>query len=94
MDTKTIEHLRQLKPSLEKYGLKRLRVFGSTVRDDFRSDSDVDLLLDFENIPSFFELMDLQDYIESNINKKVDLAFPHKIFPELRESILREAIDV
>ena len=44
--------------------------------------------------PSFFELSDLQDFLESQINKKVDILFTHKIFPELRDSILREAIDV
>lgn len=94
MDIKTIEHLRRLKPSLKKYGLTRLRVFGSTVRKDYRPDSDVDLLVEFETIPSFFELSDFQDYVEEEINRKVDIVFAHKIFPELRESILREAVDV
>lgn len=94
MDIKTIDNLRQLKPSLKKYGLTRLRVFGSTVRKDYRPDSDVGLLVEFETIPSFFELSDFQDYVEEEINRKVDIVFAHKIFPELRESILREAVDV
>lgn len=94
MDTKTLDNLRQSKPSLKQYGLTRLRVFSSTVREDYRSDSDVDLLVEFEAIPSFFELSDFQDFVEEKIRKKVDIVFAHKIFPELKDSILREAVDV
>lgn len=94
MDTDTINRLRQLKPSVQKYGLTRLRVFGSTVREDFRPDSDVDLLVEFDEMPSLFDLVDLQADLERGLSKKVDLVFAHKIFPEIRDSILQEAVDV
>ena len=37
-----------------KHGIRRLAVFGSALRDDFRPDSDVDILVEFEpdRIPS------------------------------------------
>ena len=94
MDLETINRLRQLKPAMARYGLKRLRVFGSTVRNDYGPSSDVDLLVDFDEMPSLFDLLDLQADIENSVQKKVDLVFPHKIFPELKDSILKEAIDV
>jgi predicted nucleotidyltransferase len=94
MDNETINRLRKLKPDIEKYGLKRLRVFGSTVRDDFRTDSDVDLLVEFDETPSYFEIAEMQEKIELNLRRKVDIVFAHKLFPELKDSILKEAIDV
>ncbi|OIN85774.1 MAG: hypothetical protein AUJ12_08195 [Alphaproteobacteria bacterium CG1_02_46_17] len=94
MDTETLNRLKELKPSMSRYGLKRLRVFGSTVRNDYSQNSDVDLLVEFDEMPSLFDLVDLQTEIERSLNKKVDLVFEHKLFPELKNSILGEAIDV
>ena len=37
-----------------KYGLKSMAVFGSATRDDFRPDSDVDIMVDFEQKPDGF----------------------------------------
>ncbi len=94
MDKEIYNRLKEIKPTLEKYKISRLRLFGSHVRDDYKADSDVDLLVEFDEMPSLFELLDIQEDIESKINKKVDLVFPHKIFPEFRTSILNEAVDV
>ncbi len=94
MDKEIYNRLKEIKPTLEKYKLSRLRLFGSHARDDYKTDSDVDLLVEFYEMPSLFELLDIQEDIESKINKKVDLVFPHKIFPEMKKSILEDAIDV
>ncbi len=42
-------------------GIRRLAVFGSALRDDFRADSDVDLLVEFEpdHIPTLFDIVDM-----------------------------------
>ncbi|MBU1822229.1 MAG: nucleotidyltransferase family protein, partial [Bacteroidetes bacterium] len=64
--------LRQLKPELmSKYHVLTLGLFGSVVRDDFTADSDVDILVDFSQ-PIGIEFVDLADYIEEKLNKKVD----------------------
>ncbi len=94
MDKEIYNRLKEIKPELKKYKLSRLRLFGSHARDDYQTDSDVDLLVEFDEMPSLFELLDIQEDIESKINKKVDLVFPHKIFPEFKTSILNEAVDV
>lgn len=95
MNKEVFEKLRALKPKLERdYALKRLRLFGSHARDDFRPDSDVDLIVDFSQTPTLFDLAGMQSLIEENLQKDVDFVFEKKIFSRLRDSILEDAIDV
>jgi predicted nucleotidyltransferase len=55
-----------------KYGLKSMAVFGSATRDDFRPDSDVDIMVEFER-PIGIEFIDLAYELESLVQRKVDL---------------------
>jgi hypothetical protein len=65
--------LSQLKPELqEKYFVNSIGLFGSIVRDDFTDKSDIDIIVDFSK-PIGIEFIDLADFIESKLNKKVDL---------------------
>lgn len=70
-----IERLRALKPELrERFGVRGLSIFGSRARDDARPDSDLDLLLEFEETarPTLFSLFYLDEMIEEAIGLKVD----------------------
>ncbi len=78
-------------------GIKKLSLFGSALRDDFRPDSDVDLLVEFEpgKVKSILDLggvqMDLQDFF----GRPVDLTQKHLLDnPIRRKEILRTAIQV
>jgi uncharacterized protein len=65
--------LKKLKPELaEKYHIQSIGLFGSIVRDDFTAQSDVDIIVEF-NQPIGIEFVDLADYIEKKIRRKVDL---------------------
>ena len=65
--------LSQLKPELkQKYFVNSIGLFGSIVRDDFTDKSDVDIIVDFSK-PIGIEFIDLADYIESKLSKKIDL---------------------
>lgn len=65
--------LTQLKPELkQKYFVNTIGLFGSIVRDDFTEKSDVDIIVDFTR-PIGIEFIDLADYIERKLSKKVDL---------------------
>jgi len=55
-----------------KYGLKSMAVFGSATRDDFRPDSDVDIMVKFER-PIGIEFVSLADELETIVQRKVDL---------------------
>ncbi|EMS32133.1 DNA polymerase [Mariniradius saccharolyticus AK6] len=47
-------------------------MFGSVTRSDFTSDSDVDLVVDFSK-PIGIEFVDLADFLEEKLQRKVDL---------------------
>ena len=58
--------LAQLKPELvAQYHINSIGLFGSVVRDDFTSTSDVDIIVDFSQ-PIGIEFVDLADCIEKN----------------------------
>lgn len=64
----------KLKPGLaEKYSISTIGLFGSVVRDDFSPlTSDIDIIVDFSK-PIGIEFIDLADYLEQQIKRKVDL---------------------
>ena len=55
--------------------IRRLSVFGSALREDFRPDSDVDILISFEEGArySLFDLVTMQDELEAILGRAVDL---------------------
>ncbi len=89
-----IEKLRAIKPRFAEMNIKRLRVFGSQVRGDARSDSDIDLLVDFINDPTLMTIAHTQNMLEDELGVDVDVCMEDSLIPELKDRILREAVDV
>ena len=86
--------LAQLKPELtQKYFVNSIGLFGSIVRDDFTDKSDVDIIVDFSK-PIGVEFIDLADYIESKLSKKVDLVSRNGVKPKYFHQIESEIIYV
>ena len=58
-----------------RYGVAELALFGSVLRDDFRADSDVDVLVSFdpEVHPSLLELVELREDLKDLFGREVDL---------------------
>ncbi len=59
-----------------KWNVSEFALFGSVLRDDFRSDSDVDVLVSFpsrEATPSLFDHVDMQDELAGIFGRPVDL---------------------
>ena len=77
---------------LARFGVKELYLFGSAVRNEARDDSDVDLLVEFEQPVSLFQFVRLQREIEAVLDCRVDLVTRRAIKPQLRDRILREAV--
>ena len=70
---KILPILQDLKPYLyERWGVIELAIFGSVVREEATPESDVDILFDYE-YPIGLELVSLADFLESQLNCKVDL---------------------
>jgi predicted nucleotidyltransferase len=75
------------------YFVNSIGLFGSIVRDDFTDKSDVDIIVDFSK-PKGIEFIDLADYIESKIRKKVDLVSRNGVKPKYFRRIESEIIYV
>ena len=85
--------LRENKESLERFGIRRLALFGSRAREDAQPGSDLDFIVEFEK-KSFDAYMDLKFFLEELFGTSVDLVLTNTIKPRLRDRILEEAVDV
>jgi predicted nucleotidyltransferase len=80
-----------------KWKVKELALFGSVLRDNFRADSDVDVMVEFEPEarPSLFDLAGIQDELEALFGRRVDLFTRYGVErmenPTRRRSILDSA---
>jgi predicted nucleotidyltransferase len=77
-----------------KHHIRRLALFGSVLRDDFRPDSDVDVLVEFEpsHVPGFIRMAAMENELSALFERKVDLLTPGSISHYFREKVLREAL--
>jgi predicted nucleotidyltransferase len=90
-----LEKLREAKPMLaERYGVTRLALFGSTVRDEARTGSDVDIVVGFDGPATSSRYFGVQFYLEDELGCEVDLVTEKALRPELRPYIEREAVNV
>ena len=88
------ETLIRLKPEIQqRYAVHTIGLFGSVVRDDFSSDSDVDVIVDFSK-PIGMEFIDLADFIEEKLGYPVDLVSRQGIKPKYFHQIEKEIIYV
>jgi len=87
--------LQKVKPELaKKYHVKSIGLFGSIVRDDFSTaKSDVDIIVEFSQ-PVGVEFIDLADFLEFQIKRKVDLISRNGIKQNFYKEIEREIIYV
>lgn len=77
--------------SIEQFGVKKIGLFGSAVREDMEEGSDVDILVEFEvGSENFSNLMNLYFYLKDLLAKKIDLVTRESISPYLAPYILKE----
>jgi predicted nucleotidyltransferase len=79
----------------KKHHIRKLSLFGSALRDDFGPNSDVDVLVEFEegHVPSFFRLFDMQDELSILLGgRKVDLRTPEDLSRYFRQDVLATAV--
>ena len=82
--------LRNLKPVLsDKFEVERIGYFGSFARGDQNADSDIDILVEFRR-PLGWAFFDLQELLEKELQRKVDLVSTKALKEQLRDEILRQ----
>lgn len=92
---KTLEILTKLKPDLvERFGVTRLALFGSTARDEAREDSDIDIVVGFDGPATSKKYFGVQFLLEDQLGCPVDLVTEKALRPELKPFIEREAVNV
>lgn len=88
--------LRRSTHELERFGIASLSLFGSTVRNAARRESDVDLLVEFEDgrPDGMLEFVELKHVLESIVGRPVDLVTPANLKPRIKGRILAEAVRI
>ena len=74
--------------------IRKLSFFGSVLRDDFRPDSDIDVLVEFKpgHAPGFFQLARLERELSELLgNRKVDLRTPQELSRYFRDEVIAAA---
>lgn len=85
--------LKKLEPLLkERFKVKRIGIFGSYLRGEEKKGSDVDILVEFEEEPGFFEFLELENYLSKILEVKVDLVMKDALKPLIGKHILKEVI--
>lgn len=85
------ERLRERRADLGQLGVARLGVFGSFVRDEPTTDSDVDLVVEFTpGKKSFDRFITLAHLLEDVLQRRVELVTPESLSPYIGPHILRE----
>ena len=87
-----LAQLKELLPDLRtEYHIRSMEVFGSFVRGHQKEDSDLDLLVTFDEVPTLFQFIELENTLSDQLGVKVDLVMKDSLKPAIGEQILREA---
>ena len=85
--------LTQCKPKLKSgFQVKEIGIFGSYIRNEQNKNSDLDILVEFEEEPSLFKFMELENYLKTILRVKVDLVMKNALKPQIGRHILNEVV--
>jgi len=84
---------KQLAEFSKHHHIRKLALFGSILRDDFGADSDIDILVEFEqgHTPGFFELIKMEEELTTLFGKTVDLRTPKDLSRYFRDEVIAKA---
>lgn len=90
-----IRILRQHLPEIrEKYSVSYLGVFGSYVRGEQTDESDLDILVEFDETPGLQKYIELEYYLSDLLGVKVDLVTRTGLKPKVGKRVLNEVISL
>jgi predicted nucleotidyltransferase len=84
--------LSEQRAELARLGVRSLDLFGSVARGESTADSDVDLLVEFDQPIGLFHFFRVQRRLEQILGCRVDLVMREAVKPQLRDRIFREAV--
>ncbi len=74
----------------EKFGLRKIGIFGSYVRGDQVQDSDIDILVEIERPMGFIKFIKLENRLSQILDSKVDIVTKKALKPHIGRRILQE----
>jgi len=87
--------LREMLPFLAaRYHVGSRGLFRSYLHGTQRPDSDLDVLVTFDEVPSLLRLIALENYLSDQLGVKVDLVPREALKPRIGERVLREVVPV
>ncbi len=83
----------QITEFCSRHYISKFAFFGSVLRDDFRPESDVDVLIEFEpdHIPGLIELMKMQLEFSDMVGRDADFRAPGDLHHSFRDQVVAEA---
>ena len=85
-------HRNDILHAATKYGVRNIRVFGSVVRGEAKSGSDIDLLVELESGRSLIDRIGFMQELERLLGKKVDVVNERSLHRLIRDDVLREVL--
>lgn len=79
----------------QRHHIRKLSLFGSVLREDFRPDSDIDFLVEFESgkTPGFFGMFRMERELSQMLEgRKIDLRTPNELSPYFRDRVMASAL--
>lgn len=93
---KALRLLQKKKPEIEavarRYGIQKIRIFGSIARGEETRRSDVDMLVKSKHVLTIPELCSVQDELSKLLGKRVQVVEEPELNPYIRARVLREAV--
>ena len=98
VDSKVAEYRAKLRDHLadfaKRYHVASLALFGSRVRGESRSDSDLDVLVRFDVTPSLLTLLKLENELSDLLGVRVDLVIRESLRPSIEQRVLTDLVPV
>jgi uncharacterized protein len=94
---KTLDEIKQILSErkswlCETYQITELGIFGSYARGEQTQNSDVDVLIDYEQSPTLFKLVNLRNSLKDLTGLSVDIVTKNGLKPGVRERVLSEVV--
>jgi len=90
-----IQIIKSHKTQILSYGVNKLGIFGSFVRNEQNADSDIDFYVEFsDGMKNFDNFMNLSFLLEESLGRKVELVTKEALSPHFGHKILEEVEDV
>lgn len=89
------KELELLKPILKKqFKVDTIDIFGSYARGEQTDASDVDILVTYLEMVSFFTIYDLEKFLQRKLGVKVDVVSKKFLNPNIKDKVLQEGVSV